>query len=137
MPGRRSIPETTLTALFRSQVCGAGIKELRDRIVSVKNTKKITDAMKLVAAAKVRRAQDAVVNGRPFAENLVKVGKPTSRLPNVVSFYLCLCDGLLAGVCGRKSSARLRRKVSHGRILSASGDLAHFLTALPRSVCAM
>merc|ERR1719451_185082 len=50
-----------------------GMKELRDRISSVKNTKKITDAMKLVAAAKVRRAQDAVVNGRPFAENLVKV----------------------------------------------------------------
>ena len=51
----------------------AGLKETRDRINSVKNTKKITDAMKLVAAAKVRRAQDAVVNGRPFAENLVKV----------------------------------------------------------------
>ena len=48
-------------------------KALRDRINSVKNTQKITDAMKLVAAAKVRRAQDAVVNGRPFSENLVKV----------------------------------------------------------------
>ena len=57
----------------RSQVC-AGLKDTRDRIQSVKNTQKITDAMKLVAAAKVRRAQDAVVNGRPFAENLVKVG---------------------------------------------------------------
>lgn len=34
---------------------------------------KITEAMKLVAAAKVRRAQEAVVNGRPFAENLIKV----------------------------------------------------------------
>jgi len=55
------------------QVCGAGLKQLRDRIGSVKNTKKITDAMKLVAAAKVRRAQEAVVNGRPFSENLVKV----------------------------------------------------------------
>jgi len=50
-----------------------GMKELRDRISSVKNTKKITEAMKLVAAAKVRRAQDAVINGRPFSENLVKV----------------------------------------------------------------
>lgn len=49
------------------------LKDLRDRIDSVKNTKKITDAMKLVAAAKVRRAQEAVVNGRPFSENLVKV----------------------------------------------------------------
>lgn len=51
----------------------AGLKDLRDRISSVKNTQKITDAMKLVAAAKVRRAQEAVVNGRPFSENLVKV----------------------------------------------------------------
>jgi F-type H+-transporting ATPase subunit gamma len=49
------------------------MKEVRDRIQSVKNTQKITEAMKLVAAAKVRRAQDAVVNGRPFSENLVKV----------------------------------------------------------------
>ncbi|GFR43134.1 hypothetical protein Agub_g4150 [Astrephomene gubernaculifera] len=51
----------------------AGLKEVRDRIASVRNTNKITDAMKLVAAAKVRRAQEAVVNGRPFSENLVKV----------------------------------------------------------------
>lgn len=51
----------------------AGMKEVRDRIASVKNTQKITEAMKLVAAAKVRRAQAAVINGRPFSENLVKV----------------------------------------------------------------
>lgn len=55
-----------------TQVC-AGLKEMKQRIDSVSNTKKITDAMKLVAAAKVRRAQEAVVNGRPFSENLVKV----------------------------------------------------------------
>jgi F-type H+-transporting ATPase subunit gamma len=55
------------------QVRAAGLKEVRDRIVSVKNTEKITAAMKLVAAAKVRRAQEAVVNGRPLSENLVKV----------------------------------------------------------------
>merc|ERR1712084_138346 len=54
-------------------VRSSGIKALRDRMDSVKNTKKITDAMKLVAAAKVRRAQEAVINGRPFSENLVKV----------------------------------------------------------------
>ncbi|XP_047337639.1 ATP synthase gamma chain, chloroplastic [Impatiens glandulifera] len=50
-----------------------GLRELRDRIDSVKNTQKITEAMKLVAAAKVRRAQEAVVNGRPFSETLVEV----------------------------------------------------------------
>jgi F-type H+-transporting ATPase subunit gamma len=46
---------------------------MRDRIASVNSTKKITSAMKLVAAAKVRRAQDAVINARPFSESLVKV----------------------------------------------------------------
>ncbi|XP_077220189.1 ATPase, F1 complex, gamma subunit protein [Tasmannia lanceolata] len=49
------------------------LRELRERINSVKNTQKITEAMKLVAAAKVRRAQEAVVNGRPFSETLVGV----------------------------------------------------------------
>jgi len=51
--------------------CNASLKDIRDRIGSVKNTQKITDAMKLVAAAKVRRAQDAVIQGRPFASKLV------------------------------------------------------------------
>ncbi|GMH15786.1 hypothetical protein Nepgr_017627 [Nepenthes gracilis] len=50
-----------------------GLRELRERIGTVKNTQKITEAMKLVAAAKVRRAQEAVVNGRPFSETLVEV----------------------------------------------------------------
>ncbi|PON91971.1 ATPase, F1 complex, gamma subunit [Trema orientale] len=50
-----------------------GLRELRERIDSVKNTQKITEAMKLVAAAKVRRAQEAVINGRPFSETLVEV----------------------------------------------------------------
>ncbi|KAL3575912.1 hypothetical protein D5086_021195 [Populus alba] len=50
-----------------------GLRELRNRINSVKNTQKITEAMKLVSAAKVRRAQEAVVNGRPFSETLVEV----------------------------------------------------------------
>lgn len=53
---------------------GAGaLREIRDRISSVKNTQKITDAMRLVAAAKVRRAQDAVLRTRPFSETLQKV----------------------------------------------------------------
>jgi len=54
---------------------------IRDRITSVKNTKKITMAMKLVAAAKVRRAQDAVLATRPFSETLQSVfGGLISRL---------------------------------------------------------
>ena len=49
------------------------LKEIRDLIVSVKNTRKITEAMRLVAAAKVRRAQDQVLKSRPFADKLARV----------------------------------------------------------------
>jgi len=52
---------------------GATIRELRDRVGSVKNTKKITSAMKLVAAAQVRRAQEAVLRSRPFSETLERI----------------------------------------------------------------
>lgn len=46
------------------------LKAIRNRIKSVKNTQKITRAMKLVAAAKLKRAQDAVVASRPYATRL-------------------------------------------------------------------
>jgi F-type H+-transporting ATPase subunit gamma len=51
----------------------ANLKEIRDRISSVKNTRKITEAMRLVAAAKVRRAQEQVLRARPFADRLARV----------------------------------------------------------------
>lgn len=50
-----------------------GLREIRERIETVKNTQKLTEAMKLVAAARVRRAQEAVINSRPFSETLVEV----------------------------------------------------------------
>src|SRR5437016_4655809 len=48
----------------------ASLRTIRNRIKSVRNTQKITKAMKLVAAAKLRRAQDAVVRTRPYAQAL-------------------------------------------------------------------
>ncbi|KQT32296.1 ATP synthase F0F1 subunit gamma [Sphingomonas sp. Leaf412] len=48
----------------------ASLKALKVRINSVKSTQKITKAMKMVAAAKLRRAQEAAVAGRPYAERL-------------------------------------------------------------------
>ena len=51
----------------------ANLKDNRDRIGSVKNTRKITEAMRLVAAAKVRRAQEQVLRSRPFADRLARV----------------------------------------------------------------
>ena len=51
----------------------ANLKDIRDRIKSVKNTRKITEAMRLVAAAKVRRAQEQVLRSRPFADRLSRI----------------------------------------------------------------
>ena len=48
----------------------AGLKEIKRRLVSVKNTKKITYAMKLVAAAKLRKAQESVTRSRAYSEAL-------------------------------------------------------------------
>src|SRR5688572_28298627 len=48
----------------------ANTRELRRRIKSVKNTSQITKAMQMVAAAKMRRAQDQATAGRPYSENL-------------------------------------------------------------------
>lgn len=48
----------------------ATLREIRRRISGVKSTQKITKAMKMVAAAKLRRAQDAVVSARPYARKM-------------------------------------------------------------------
>ncbi|MEW5684921.1 MAG: F0F1 ATP synthase subunit gamma [Pseudomonadota bacterium] len=51
----------------------ASLKEMRNRIGSVKATQKITKAMQMVAAAKLRRAQDAAQNARPYAQRMASV----------------------------------------------------------------
>jgi F-type H+-transporting ATPase subunit gamma len=51
----------------------ASLKEMRNRIGSVKATQKITKAMQMVAAAKLRKAQDAAQNARPYAERMAAV----------------------------------------------------------------
>lgn len=57
------------------------LRDIRKRIRSVKNTQKITKAMKMVAASKLRRAQENVVAARPYADKLMQVvGQVASRL---------------------------------------------------------
>ena len=60
-------------------------KEIRNKIKSVENTKKITKAMEMVAASKMRKAQDRMLAARPYAEkvrnitaNLAKANPETS-----------------------------------------------------------
>jgi F-type H+-transporting ATPase subunit gamma len=94
---------------------------IRDRIKTVKNTRKITMAMKLVAAAKVRRAQDAVLATRPFSETLQSVfggliqrlGGEAVDLPlltqrEVKKVTLCVITGD-RGLCGGYNAQMIKR----------------------------
>jgi len=51
----------------------ANLKELRTRIASVKTTMQVTSAMKMVSAAKLRKAQNAITQLRPFADNVFQI----------------------------------------------------------------
>ena len=71
------------------------LKDLKTRIDSVKSTRKITKAMQMVAAAKLRRAQEAAEAGRPYADrmnavmaNLAGSYKPDSVPLRVLIIYL-------------------------------------------------
>ena len=48
-------------------------KDIRSQIKSIKSTQKITKAMQMVAASKMRRSQDAMLEGRPYVENILRV----------------------------------------------------------------
>jgi F-type H+-transporting ATPase subunit gamma len=48
-------------------------KEIKGKIGSIKNTQKITNAMEMVAASKMKRAQERMASGRPYADNMLKV----------------------------------------------------------------
>merc|ERR1712061_248602 len=111
----------------------SSMKVLRDRMESIKKTKKITDAMKLVAAAKVRRAQEAVLNGRPFAENLVKVlngvnqclddqdvDSPLTNVRPVISVLLVVITGD-RGLCGGYNSYVIKKAVARAQELNNMG----------------
>jgi F-type H+-transporting ATPase subunit gamma len=64
----------------------ASLKDMRTRIASVKATRKITKAMQMVAAAKLRRAQEAATAARPYAERMDKVlGNLNARVTNKAS----------------------------------------------------
>jgi F-type H+-transporting ATPase subunit gamma len=56
------------------------LKAVRLRIASVKSTQKITSAMKMVAAAKLRRSQDAIVAARPYAKTMANIAAELARV---------------------------------------------------------
>jgi len=96
------------------------LDDLKKRITSVKSTQKITKAMKMVAAAKLRRAQESAEKGRPFSEKmnniilnlsnsiadkdnasklLVGTGKDTIHLCVVITADRGLCGGFNTNIC--------------------------------------
>jgi len=112
----------------------ASLKELRNRIASVKSTQKITKAMQMVAAAKLRRAQEAAVAARPYSErmsavlaNLAHGLQGRSDAPALMAgtgrddthlLVVCTADRGLAGAFSA-SIAKLAR--DHARRLLAEG----------------
>lgn len=66
----------------------ANLKELRNRITSIGSTMKITSAMKMVSAAKLKKAQDAIVQMRPYASKLTEIlQKASSTLDSSENAY--------------------------------------------------
>lgn len=111
----------------------ANLKAIRDRIQSVKNTKKITEAMRLVAAARVRRAQEQVIATRPFADRLAQVlyglqtrlkfedvDLPLLKKREVRSVGLLVVSGD-RGLCGGYNSNVIRRAENRAKELKAEG----------------
>ncbi|QLE57708.1 F0F1 ATP synthase subunit gamma [Nostoc sp. TCL26-01] len=109
------------------------LKSIRDRIQSVKNTKKITEAMRLVAAARVRRAQEQVISTRPFADRLAQVlyglqtrlrfedvDLPLLKKREVKSVGLLVISGD-RGLCGGYNSNAIRRAENRAKELKAEG----------------
>jgi len=117
------------------------LKALKIRINSVKSTQKITKAMKMVAAAKLRRAQDAAEASRPYAERLEKVvssiaskveaGPSAPRLlagtgkDQVHLLVVCTSDKGLAGAFNTNIVRLARRKAEE---LKAAGKTVKFYT---------
>tara|TARA_Y100001968_G_C19413232_1_gene747528 strand:+ start:288 stop:1238 length:951 start_codon:yes stop_codon:yes gene_type:complete len=117
----------------------ANLKDIRDRIVSVKNTRKITEAMRLVAAAKVRRAQEQVLRSRPFADRLARVleniqskmqfelaDAPLLKDRNVENITLLAVTGD-RGLCGGYNSNIIKRTEQRYAELNSQGFKPHLV----------
>ncbi len=117
------------------------LKDLRNRITSVKATQKITKAMQMVAAAKLRRAQMAAESGRPYAEKMAAVlgnlagglvggvGAPRllSGTGSEQTHLLVVCTGD-RGLAGAFNSSIARLARDHANRLMAEGKTVKIMT---------
>src|SRR3990167_2584490 len=112
----------------------ASLKDLRNRIASTKATQKITKAMQMVAASKLRRAQVAAEAARPFAERMDKVlgniaaaVAGTDSAPRLLTgtgrdqVHLLVVCTAERGLCGPFNSAIVRLARDKANALMAEG----------------
>jgi len=119
----------------------ANLKDLKIRIESVKSTRKITKAMQMVAAAKLRRAQEAAENARPYGErmnavmaNLAGASAGSDSAPKLLSgtgkddVHLLIVATAERGLCGGFNSSIAKMARAHANELLAKGKTVKMLT---------
>src|SRR6476661_1239257 len=110
-----------------------GSKEIRTKIKSVQNTRKITKAMEMVAASKMRRAQERMRMARPYGEKIRNVAahishaNPEYRHPFLISRDTVNRVGIIVvtadkGLCGGLNTNVLRLVLNHVREWEAAGE---------------
>lgn len=114
----------------------ASLKEVRNRIVSVGSTQQITSAMKMVSAAKLRRAQDAVTQMRPYANKMREIlenlssslssNEGTFSKEREVKNVLLVVITSNRGLCGGFNSNVIKRAIIEVRE-QYSGAKVHYL----------
>ena len=119
----------------------ASLDDLKKRIASVKSTQKITKAMKMVAAAKLRRAQESAEKGRPYSEkmnniilNLSSGISDKENAPKLLSgsgndkVHLCVVMTSDRGLCGGFNSNIIKKAKSYFAKLSKDGKDLKIIT---------
>lgn len=119
----------------------SSLKDLKNRIATVTSTRKITKAMQMVAAAKLRRAQDAAESARPYADrmsavmsNLVSGVGDSESAPRLLAgsghsdVHLLILATSERGLCGGFNSSIVRLAKSHIADLQNSGKTVKIIT---------
>ena len=119
----------------------ASLDDLKKRISSVKSTQKITKAMKMVAAAKLRRAQESAEKGRPYSEkmnniilNLSSVIADKENVPKLLigtgeeKVHLCVVMTADRGLCGGFNSNIIKKAKAYFQKLDKDGKTLKIIT---------
>jgi F-type H+-transporting ATPase subunit gamma len=119
----------------------ASLDDLKKRIVSVKSTQKITKAMKMVAAAKLKRAQENAEKGRPYSEkmnniilNLANGVSDKENAPKLLSgtgedkIHLCIVMTSDRGLCGGFNTNIIKKSKVYFKELKKNGKTLKIIT---------